>query len=268
MTSTTETPAEQPDLTEPTHAPDRASRRRLLLAGAAGAATLLAVVLIWFQPQALLFDRVVDDAFPTAATGSPAPPEPEGDGSSRPAAAERPTSTAERLGDREEGHAGRQADDKEPVSAPTEDVSNGGPAQASDEAARPVGSDTQDTPLEEVAPSRPVALGSGTFSSRNRYTVSGRATIYRLDDGSRTLRLEDFSSTNGPDLFVYLAVADEADSDPQLDAEAVDLGVLRGNVGDQNYDIPADVDLDRYDTVVIWCRRFSTSFGAADLGAT
>jgi hypothetical protein len=41
--------------------------------------------------------------------------------------------------------------------------------------------------------------------------------------------------------------------------------VLSGNIGNQNYVIPADVDLDRYDSVVIWCRRFTTSFGVADL---
>jgi hypothetical protein len=101
--------------------------------------------------------------------------------------------------------------------------------------------------------------------SRNRYTVTGTASAYQLEDGQRLLRLEDFASTNGPDLFVYLAVAGASEDDAALDADFVDLGVLSGNIGNQNYVIPADVDLDRYDSVVIWCRRFTTSFGVADL---
>jgi hypothetical protein len=97
--------------------------------------------------------------------------------------------------------------------------------------------------------------------------VTGGATVYELEDGTRTLRLEPFESTNGPDLYVYLTAADHADDDPALDADHVDLGELRGNIGNQNYAIPDDVDLAAYDTVVIWCRRFSSSFGAADLTA-
>jgi hypothetical protein len=266
MTPATAKSAERPDPSEPTRPPGRATRRRLLWAGAAGAAILLAVVLIWFQPQALLFDRVVDDEFPTATTVSPAAPEREGAGTSRPAAGDGSTSTRERRGERAAGSADPRAADEEPVSAPTEEGSDGGEArsQASD-AAPPAGSASQDIQAEPTVASGPVALSSGTFSSRNRYTVAGRATVLELDDGSRTLRLEDFRSTNGPDLFVYLTVADEADSDAALDADVVDLGVLRGNIGNQNYAIPADTDLDRYDTVVIWCRRFSSGFGAADL---
>lgn len=98
------------------------------------------------------------------------------------------------------------------------------------------------------------------------YTLS-QATTFRLEDGSHVLRLEDFASTNGPDLFVYLTTADADATDDELGAEFVDLGVLTGNIGNQNYVIPADVDLDRFDTVVIWCRRFTTAFGAADLTA-
>jgi hypothetical protein len=219
----------------------RPPRRRLVL-GLGGLVGLLAlgVVLVWFQPQALLFDRVVDDGFPTATSAPPDPQPSAGDEVEAPDAADGATDAV----------------------APAADGAAATAAPSGDDAAA-------DREPDEAAPaaSDPVALGSGTFSSRNRYTVTGRAIVYRLEDGSRTLRLEDFESTNGPDLFVYLTAADEADSDPQLDADVVDLGVLRGNVGNQNYDIPPEVDLDRYDTVVIWCRRFSTSFGAADLVA-
>jgi len=83
--------------------------------------------------------------------------------------------------------------------------------------------------------------------------------------GGKVLRLElDFE--NGPDLRLYLAAAPE-DGDPDvLDDDIVDLGALKGNKGGQNYDLPDDVDLDRYRTVVIWCRRFSVGFGVGSLG--
>ena len=119
--------------------------------------------------------------------------------------------------------------------------------------------------IEAPEPSGPVGLASGDFISRSRYTVTGDATVYELEDGSRTLRLEDFESTNGPNLFVYLTSADADAPDADLDGDFIDLGALRGNVGNQNYDIPADVDLEVYDTVVIWCRPFAVAFGAADL---
>jgi hypothetical protein len=184
-------------------------------------------VLWWFQPQALLFDQVVDEEFPTVAA------EPE------PAPAEPPPTTRrnpKRLTTRPDPEA---LDTPEPA--------------ADDEVDQPTG---------------PQPLSSGGFESRNRYTVTGEATVYELEDGSRTLRLEPFESTNGPDLYVYLTTADHADDDDALAADFVDLGDLRGNIGSQNYPIPDDVDLDAYDTVVIWCERFTVAFGAADLAPT
>ncbi len=87
-----------------------------------------------------------------------------------------------------------------------------------------------------------------------------------LTDGGtrRVLRLEeDFVTDNGPDLNVYLTSAADGFGD-----EYVDLGDLKGNIGSQNYEIPADVDLDLYDTVVIWCVRFGVGFGSAELLTT
>lgn len=118
---------------------------------------------------------------------------------------------------------------------------------------------------EEDATDAPRALFAGGFESRGNYTVTGEATVYELEDGRLTLRLEPFESTNGPDLFVYLTAADHADPDEALGEDFVDLGQLRGNIGNQNYEIPAGVDLDTYDTVAIWCRRFTVGFGTADL---
>ena len=118
-----------------------------------------------------------------------------------------------------------------------------------------------------VQVTEPVAVASGTFRDRSHPTV-GRALV--LSDGSaqRFLRFEGFETDNGPDLNVYLSTAAPDAPAGRLDDDFVDLGNLKGNVGDQNYEIPAEVDLERYRTVVIWCVRFSVAFGTAELAPT
>lgn len=118
----------------------------------------------------------------------------------------------------------------------------------------------------EPTPPTIVTLATGQFVDRS-YTGSGTALV--LTDGSsqRFLRFEDFATDNGPDLFVYLtsARADAEEGAFGVEGEYVNLGRLTGNIGDQNYEIPPDVDLDRFSTVVVWCDRFSSAFTAADL---
>ena len=96
-------------------------------------------------------------------------------------------------------------------------------------------------------------------------TRSGTATSLRLDGGDRMLTFTDFDVANGPDLRVYL-VAGPARTEAEV-KDLVDLGKLKGNVGDQQYRIPKSVDLKRYATVVIWCRAFSVLFARASLRA-
>jgi hypothetical protein len=108
-------------------------------------------------------------------------------------------------------------------------------------------------------------LASGRFKSV-AHTTRGTATIYRLDDGARVLRLTDFATSNGPDVRVYLVAAgDAADDETVQRAGFVEVGKLKGTDGNQNYAVPADVDLDKYRAVTIWCRRFSVNFGTAPL---
>jgi hypothetical protein len=125
-----------------------------------------------------------------------------------------------------------------------------------------------DEPTATTAPAPTiVTLAAGDFSGRGSYSAEGRASV--LNDGSeqRFLRFTEFATDNGPDLNVYLSAA-APDADPStFDDDFVDLGDLSGNIGDQNYELPPDVDLDRYGTVVIWCVRFSAAFGAAPLDA-
>lgn len=111
--------------------------------------------------------------------------------------------------------------------------------------------------------SHPIA--SGRFHSVAHET-RGTATVYELADGRRVLRFSDFETSNGPDVQVYLvAVPDSSDSDTVRKAEFVHVAALKGNIGDQNYDLPAGVDLGKYRSVTVWCRRFAVNFGTAPL---
>ena len=133
------------------------------------------------------------------------------------------------------------------------------------------GSAVAETPAmapSTMAADEPVKLAGGRFHT-NAHKTDGLATIYRLPDGRRVLRLTQFATSNGPDVRVYLmAAGDVQDEGAAKQAGFLDLGALKGNIGDQNYDVPADVDLSKYRAVSIWCRRFSVNFGAAPLAET
>jgi len=108
-------------------------------------------------------------------------------------------------------------------------------------------------------------LASGGFHGVAHET-KGVASIYQSPDGKKTLRLSDFQTSNGPDVQVYLVASDDAgDNDTVTRAGFVALGALKGNVGDQNYEVPGDVDLSKYKAVTIWCRRFGVNFATAPL---
>ena len=110
-------------------------------------------------------------------------------------------------------------------------------------------------------------LETGTFHGKVHQT-SGRATIYREADGKLVLRLTNFKTSNGPDVHVILIAAKDADDNANFlksDTARVELGRLKGNEGDQNYEIPAGTDLSKYQTVSIYCERFNANFGAAPL---
>ena len=103
-------------------------------------------------------------------------------------------------------------------------------------------------------------LLSGKFIGVNDgiHNAEGVAKVVALDDGTSVLRLENFKATNGPDLYVYLATDKSA-------SDIVNLGRLKGNIGNQNYPIPAGTDITKYNTALIWCRAFSVIFGSAQL---
>ena len=104
----------------------------------------------------------------------------------------------------------------------------------------------------------------GEFISYEHATT-GTAAIVEVSAAERYIRIENLDTSDGPDLRVYLSPLEHTAGMHAFGDGAVELGELKGNLGNQNYAVPADVDLADYRSVVIWCKRFAVAFGAAPL---
>ena len=207
------------------------TRKRILIAIAVLAVPALA--LAWWLGSPLFIDRAVDEEFPlTADAAIPA-------GMTR-AQVERTMETMAML-------PGEAMDEAMPAAAPDADAPDAG------------------APAERA----PVVVKRGMFRDADGFhRGEGSATVYRLADGSHTLRFEDFRVTNGPDLRVLLvAHPDPGGRSDVRDSANVELDRLKGNVGNQNYPLPPDVSPDDYESVVIYCRPFQVVFSVAPLSA-
>jgi hypothetical protein len=125
-------------------------------------------------------------------------------------------------------------------------------------------------PVDEAMPTAQGASPAQSLESGTFYSIlpptAGPATLDRLADGTRILRFTNFKTSNGPDVHVYMVAAGDAkDNATVLRAGFIDLGTMKGNIGDQNYTLGPDVDLSKYRAVSVWCKRFSVNFGAAPL---
>lgn len=123
----------------------------------------------------------------------------------------------------------------------------------------------------EVNESLPAGTGSsatvaasGEFRSL-AHDTTGRAQLVKLSGGGHVVQFTDLDTSDGPDLRVYLSEKDSTAAETEFGAGYIELGRLKGNLGNQVYEIPAGTDLSRYRSVVIWCERFSTGFGVAPL---
>lgn len=123
---------------------------------------------------------------------------------------------------------------------------------------------TRESAVSAAPPAGPENLAEGRFVT-HEHATSGTVHAIRLADRSQVLRLEDLRTSEGPDVWIYLSPRNTDKVKTGLGEDAVALGKLKGNLGNQNYAIPAGTDLSEFRSAVIWCKRFSVSFGAADL---
>ncbi len=125
------------------------------------------------------------------------------------------------------------------------------------------------TALGQAAPASAAAPPETALSSSNLQSLehqsSGSVLLIRLAGGGRILRLENLATSNGPDLRVYLSTTPASADWHGYDRDYVDLGALKGNLGNQNYTLPDSLDITRYRSAVIWCRQFKVGFAVAPL---
>ena len=113
----------------------------------------------------------------------------------------------------------------------------------------------------------PQPLYTGSLAGR-AHPTRGRASIYQTPDGKLELRLTGFVTSNGPDVHVVLAQSRDENLKQDFvkgQLNSMELGLLKANEGNQNYDLPDSADLGKYDSVVIYCERFHAVFGVAKL---
>lgn len=147
-------------------------------------------------------------------------------------------------------------------SAPAPDASEA----ASDDAT--AAADPQGPATPEAQPAGPALVSTGTFTS-HEHTTTGTASIYRLPDGRLQLALADLATSNGPDVRVWLSAGPVVEGFAgwftAKDHAHLDVAPIKGNLGNQLYDLPEGTDLSQWQSVVLWCEDFSVSFGAAPL---
>lgn len=115
---------------------------------------------------------------------------------------------------------------------------------------------------EPSADEEPVETSTGQFVGID-HSAEGTATVYE-QDGRYVLRFEDDTNIqNGPDLYVWLLPSTSYEGGSP--SEYIDLGLLKGTVGGQNYELPVEFDPEVHRTVLVWCLRFAVPFAASPL---
>ena len=240
--------------------------RKRLLFGAILLAAIIAAPIAWYLISPLFITRTVNEDFPaaqvamqqdmsdsradTAMQAQTSEPMPE-------TSNDMMAQTSEPM---QESSGNMQMDaTPEPIAEPTTE-----PTMQPTEA--PTIQPTEAPTIQPTkAPREPKLLRAGDFHPVT-HEGTGTASIYELPDGKRVLRLENFEVLNGPDLYVWLSAAPDADNARTiLNNQYFELSRLKGNQGNQNYELPADLDVSAFNSVTIWCRRFSVNFATAPL---
>lgn len=254
-------------------------RRRIILAGG-GVGAIVAIAVGWWLVSPLFVTSVVDEAFPfempATDTMASMPAEEQQELKAKFDAAMPSMETIESLSpaDREQVQervmdvAAKMPDTMmdEPMPAGLAGVAVAAMPAATPAAAATAAATATATPAPTAMPETgPAAVAMGMFMDADDFhRGSGSATMFRGPDGNHILRFEDFMVTNGPALSVLISKAEGITSSENL-GEYLDLGPLKGNVGNQNYEVPAGTNVGEYQTVVIYCVPFRVVFATAPL---
>lgn len=212
-----------------------------------GAVVLIGVLAIgWYLASPLFIDNTIDEAFPFEV----------------PSESEMAEMSEDEKMEMEKEFMEAVPDEAELAAMSEEEMAEVEGAVL--EAAAEVMNDKEmDDPMPE-APEEWTAVSTGSFVGADDFHQGeGIATIYQLGD-ERVLRFEEFNVTNGPDLHVILSTNPKPTGQDDI-GDTIDLGSIKGNIGNQNYEIPADVDLSQYQSIVIYCQPFHVVFAIATL---
>ena len=228
-------------------------KRRGVIIGAILVA-IPALAFAWWLGSPLFIDRVVDEPFPRAAM-----------------AVVPDDMTEEQVEEMMEEAAAEDVTVEEPMPempAPSETETTTAPSEttmAANETAAPAVAETTTTAAPQ--PVGPVLLYQGVFVDGDSFhTGSGDVKVYRLEDGSLVLRLEDIEVRNGPDLNVIVTPSPTVSGRDDVRVEGhLDLGDLKGNIGSQNYDLPAEFAPPEEFSVVVFCVPFQVVFASAEM---
>ncbi len=212
-----------------------------------GAVVLVTVLAVgWYLASPLFIDNSVDEAFPFEA---PSPSE----------MAEMPET--------EKMEIEAEFMTAVPDEATVAEMSKEEMAEVESEVQKVAAVVMRDKEMEEPIPETVAewtAVSTGTFAGADEFHQGGGvATIYQLGAES-VVRFEAFNVTNGPDLRVLLSTNPNPTGPDDL-GDTLNLGNLKGNIGNQNYEIPADVDLSQYQSIIIYCQPFQVVFATATL---
>ncbi len=256
-----------------------ATRRRKIVAAVAAALLIPFGALGWYLGSPLFIDKVVDEPFPLSARAELPPDmtQEEAEGIMAVEATRNvfvdepmiePETPDEALDDSPEPTSTPEVgSDDVPTPTVAQDPSPTATATVSRAPAPTATLTPTSTAMPAAAEPQATALKAGEFRDADRFHQgSGSATVYELPDGTIVVRLEDFMVTNGPELHVLLSVHQDPDSRSQvMNMGYVDLGDLKGNIGNQNYEVAADIDVSAYSSVVIYCKPFHVVFSVASL---
>lgn len=121
---------------------------------------------------------------------------------------------------------------------------------------------TPDAPT--APPTEPIVVGFGDFRSLDHGTT-GQAQLVRLPDGRHVVQFANLDTSDGPDLRVWLSPKQSTSAEQDFEQGYLELGFLKGNKGNQVYEVPPTATVGDYRSVIIWCKRFSSGFGVAPL---
>ncbi len=237
-------------------------RRLIIGGGVVGVAAAIGIG--WWLLSPLFIDTVVDEAFPFELPAAAAMDDmTEDEKQQLHADLEAAMPTESELADLSESDRDAVQEKVMTAAAAMPDKMMDEPAPGADPTAAPAATPAA-TP---AAPAGPEELKVANFGGADEFHLgSGTATIFRTPDGGLLLRLADFSVTNGPALSVLLSPSFSPQSSQEL-GDYIDIGALKGNIGNQNYEIPDGTDVDSINSIVIYCVPFHVVFATATFPA-